>query len=224
MKKLLSVVFYMEDGFFGSYKWVNLHLLVSKFICYFLMASIAIETQVQMIEYLSGDSTLLKVSSLIGLFTSLLVNGFFTKKVWILKVRKYYTILSFVATIGLVISNFIVVIDDNVVIRFIVNTIINNSIVTALSTSCSDTMNNLFEGSDKTIYQNKKQVISISASLVGMVLAFFIKLDLYSLIIFESLIYGVLCLNDLFIMRKLQKQVFGSSLDTEELNTEKEAA
>lgn len=223
LNKLFGIVFYVEDGFFGSYKWVNLHLLVSKFICYALIGSIAVETQVQMIEYLSGDSTLLKVSSLIGLFTSLLVNGFLTKREYIIKVRRYYTILSFIATLGLVISNFIVVLDNNVVIRFVVNTIINNSIMTALSSSCSDTMNNLFQGSDKTVYQNKKQVISISASLVGMVLAFFIKLDLSSLIIFESIIYAVLCLDDLFIMKKLQRQVFG---DAEEVpNTEiKEAA
>ena len=175
-----------------------------------------------MIEYLSGDSTLLKVSSLIGLFTSLLVNGFLTKREWIIKTRRYYTVLSFIATLILVVSNFIVVLDNNVVIRFVVNTIVNNSIMTALSSSCSDTMNNLFQGSDKTVYQNKKQVISISASLVGMVLAFFIKLDLSSLIIFESIIYAVLCLDDLFIMKKLQNQVFGDA--EESPNTEKEAA
>lgn len=220
--KLLGVVFYVEDGFMGTYKWVNLHLLISKFVCYALIGSIAIETQVQMVEFLNGDSTIMKISALIGLFCSLLVNGFFTNKEWIIRARRFYCALSLVATFGLVATNMVVVYENNVVIRFIISTIINNSIVTVLGNSISDTINNLFQGSDKTIYKSKKQVISILASLIGMILAFFIKLDLNGLIIFESVIYIFMMLDDLFVMKKLQKQVFGGA--EESPKTEEKAA
>lgn len=211
MKKLLGVIFYMEDGFFGTYKWVNLHLLTSKFLCCALIGSISVEMDVKIIEFLNGDSTLLKVSALIALFCSLLVNGFFTNKEWIQRARRYYSALSLLATISLVATNMVVVIEDSIVLRFVISTIIASSVVTVLSNSISDTINNLFQGSDKTIYKSKEKIISLSATLVGMVLAFFIKLDLNSLIIFESIIYAVLCLDDLFIMKKLQKQVFGDA-------------
>ena len=222
---LVNVVLYVEeDGIFsGKYKWVNLHLLVSKFLCYALIGSIAIEMQVKIVESLNGDSTFLKMSALLGLIISLLVNGFLTKREFLLKARRWYCILSLISTIILILTNAVVVIDDCILVRFILNTIMQNSIITVLQTSISDTINNLFQGTDKTIYKQKKQVISILASLVGMVLAFFISLDLNGLLIFESLIYGVMCLDDLFIIRKLQKQVFGESEDSP--NTEiKEAA
>lgn len=211
MKKLLSVVFYMEDGFMGSNKWINLHLLISKFLCYALIGSIGVEMHVKMVEYLQGDSTIMKVSELIALFCSLLVNGFFTNKEWIQRARRFYCVLSLVATVSLVATNMIVVYNDSVIIRFIISTILLNSIVTVLSNSCSDTMNNLFQGTDRTIYKSKEKVISILASLVGVVLAFFIHLDLNGLIVFESVIYIVMMLDDLFIMKKLQKQVFGDA-------------
>lgn len=214
MFNLVNVILYTEGGFFGNYKWINLHLLISKFLCYALIGSIAVELQVQMVEFLNGDSTIMKVSALIGLFCSLLVNGFFTNKKWILKARKYYCALSLIATVGLVVTNMIVVYESNIIVRFVINTIINNSIMTVLSGSCSDTMNNMFQGSDKTVYQSKKQVISILASLVGMLLAFFIYLDLNGLIVFESIIYIVMMLDDLFIMKKIQKQVFEEAEDS----------
>lgn len=222
MKKLLNIIFYVEDGFFGTYKWVNLHLLVSKFICCALIGSISVEMNVKMVEYLQGDSTIMKISALIGLFCSLLVNGFFTNKKWIQKARRCYCMLSMVATIGLVATNMVVVVDNNIVLRFVINIIIVNTVVTVLSNSCSDTMNNLFQGTDKTIYKSKEKIISISASLVGMVLAFFIHLDLNGLIVFESVIYIFMMLDDLFIMKKLQKQVFTEAEDSVE--TKKEAA
>ena len=222
IQNLLSVVLYVEDGMQGVNKWVNLHLLVSKFFCYALIGSIAVELQVQMVEFLQGDSTIMKISALIGLFCSLLVNGFFTNKEWIIRARRFYCALSLVATIGLVTTNMFVVYDDNVVIRFIINTIINNSIVTVLSNSISDTMNNLFQGTDKTIYKSKEKVISILASLVGMILAFFIHLDLNGLIIFESIIYVAMMLDELFIMKNLQRIVFTEA--EESVETEKEAA
>ena len=223
IKNLLNVVLYVEDGIFSERnKWINLHLLISKFLCYALIGSIAVETQVQMVEFLNGDSTIMKISALIGLFCSLLVNGFFTNKEWIMRARRFYCALSLVATVGLVATNMIVVYNDNVVIRFIINTIINNSIVTVLSNSISDTMNNLFSGTDRTIYKSKEKVISILASLVGMILAFFIHLNLNGLIVFESVIYVVMMMDDLFIMKKLQKQVFGDS--EESLKTEEKAA
>lgn len=222
IQSLLNVVFYVEGWNIGVSKWINLHLLLSKFLCYALIGSIAVEMNVQMVEFLNGDSTIMKVSSIIGLLCSLLVNGFFTNKEWIVKARRFYCVLSFVATIGLVATNMIVIYEDSVVIRFIINTIINNSIMTVLGNSSSDTINNLFQGSDKTIYQSKKQVMSILASLVGMVLAFFIHLDLNGLIIFESIIYIFMMMDDLFIMKKIQKYVFKDQ--KESLKTEKEAA
>ena len=167
--------------------------------------------QVKMVEYLQGDSTIMKVSELIGLSCSLLVNGFFTKKEWITRARRFYCALSLVATIGLVATNMMVIYENNVVIRFIISIIIANSIVTVLSNSISDTMNNLFQGSNRTIYKSKEKIVSIVASLVGMILAFFIHLDLNGLIVFESIIYIFMMLDDLFIMRKLQKQVFGDA-------------
>lgn len=224
IQKLLGVVLYVEDGIFSeSNRWINLHLLISKFFCYALIGSIAVEMQVKIVESLNGDSTFLKFSALLGLIISLFVNGFLTKRKYVEKARRWYCVLSLVGTLVLILTNAIVVIDDCILVRFILNTIMQNSIITVLQTSISDTINNLFQGTDKTIYQQKKQVISILASLVGMVLAFFISLDLNGLLIFESLIYGVMCLDDLFIMRRLQKQVFGEAEDSP--NTElKEAA
>ena len=220
---LLGIVLYTEDGMFSEKnKWINLHLLITKFFCYALIGSITVELQVQIIEFLNGDSTIMKISSIIGLICSLLVNGFFTNREWIIRARRFYCVLSLIATFSLVATNMIVVYEDNVIIRFIITTIITNSIVTVLSNSCSDTINNLFQGSDKTIYQSKKQVISISASLVGMILAFFIHLDLNGLIVFESVIYVVMMMDDLFIMKKLQKQVFGDA--EESPKTEEKAA
>ena len=224
IQKLLGVILYVEDGMFSeSNKWINLHLLISKFFCYALIGSIAVEMQVKIVESLNGDSTFLKFSALLGLIISLFVNGFLTKRKYVEKARRWYCVLSLIGTLVLILTNAIVVIDDCILVRFILNTIMQNSIITVLNTSISDTINNLFQGTDKTIYQQKKQVISILASLVGMVLAFFISLDLNGLLIFESLIYGVMCLDDLFIMRRLQKQVFGEAEDSS--NTElKEAA
>lgn len=224
IQNLLSVVLYTENGMFSeNNRWINLHLLVSKFLCYALIGSIAVEMQVKIVESLNGDSTFLKFSALLGLIISLFVNGFLTKRKYVEKARRWYCVLSLVCTLVLILTNAIVVIDDCILVRFILNTIMQNSIITVLNTSISDTINNLFQGTDKTIYQQKKQVISILASLVGMVLAFFISLDLNGLLIFESLIYGVMCLDDLFIMRRLQKQVFGEAEDSP--NTElKEAA
>lgn len=221
---LISVVLYTENGVFNeTNRWINLHLLISKFLCYALIGSIAIEMQVKIVESLNGDSTFLKMSALLGLVISLLVNGFLTKREVLLKARHWYCVLSLISTVILILTNAVVVIDDCILVRFILNTIMQNSIITVLQTSISDTINNLFQGTDKTIYKQKKQVISILASLVGMVIAFFISLDLNGLLIFESIIYGVMCLDDLFIMRKLQKQVFGEAEDSP--NTEiKEAA
>lgn len=220
---LLGIVLYTEDGMFSEKnKWINLHLVISKFFCCALIGSISVEMNVKMVEFLNGDSTIMKISALIGLFCSLLVNGFFTNKKWIKRARRFYCVLSLVATICLVATNIIVVYNDNVVIRFIINIIIINSIVTILGNSSSDTINNLFQGTDKTIYQSKKQVISILASLVGMILAFSIHLDLNGLIMFESVIYIFMMLDDLFIMKKLQKQVFGDA--EESPKTEKKAA
>ena len=224
IQKLLGVVLYVENGIFSeNNRWINLHLLISKFLCYALIGSIAVEMQVKIVESLNGDSTFLKFSALLGLIISLFVNGFLTKRKYVEKARRWYCVLSLVSALVLILTNAIVVIDDCILVRFILNTIMQNSIITVLNTSISDTINNLFQGTDKTIYQQKKQVISILASLVGMVLAFFISLDLNGLLIFESLIYGVMCLDDLFIMRRLQKQVFGEAEDSS--NTElKEAA
>lgn len=221
IQNLLGVILYTEDGIFSERnKWINLHLLISKFFCYALIGSIGVEMQVKMVEYLQGDSTIMKVSALIGLFCSLLVNGFFTSKEWIIKARKYYCALSLLATFSLVTTNMIVIAEDNIILRFIINTILINSIVTVLGNSSSDTINNLFQGSDKTVYQSKKQVVSIFASLVGMILAFFIHLDLNGLIVFESVIYVFMMLDDLFIMKKLQKQVFTEAEDSVEMKKE----
>lgn len=223
MKKLFGIVFYLEDGFMGSNKWVNLHLLISKFFCYALIGSISVEMNVKLVEFLNGDSTIMKISSVIGLICSLLVNGFFTSKEWIIRARRFYCALSLVATFSLVATNMVVVYEDNVIIRFIITTIITSSIVTVLSNSCSDTINNLFSGTDRTIYKSKEKMISILASLAGVVMAFFIHLDLNGLIVFESVIYAVLCLDDLFIMKKLQKQVFGDAEESPKTTEEKAA-
>ena len=222
-KKMVGIMFYMENGFFGSYKWINLHLLISKFLCCALIGSISVELNVQMVGFLNGDSTIMKISSVIGLVCSLIMNGFFTKKEWIMRARRFYCVLSLVATFSLLATNMIVVYSDNVVIRFIINIIIVNTVVTVLSNSCSDTMNNLFKGSDRTIYKSKEKMISISASLAGVVLAFFIHLDLNGLIVFESVIYIFMMLDDLFIMKKLQKQVFGDVEESPKTTEEKAA-
>ena len=148
IQKLLGVVLYVEDGIFSeNNRWINLHLLISKFLCYALIGSIAVEMQVKIVESLNGDSTFLKFSALLGLIISLFVNGFLTKRKYVEKARRWYCVLSLVCTLVLILTNAIVVIDDCILVRFILNTIMQNSIITVLNTSISDTINNLFQGS-----------------------------------------------------------------------------
>ena len=210
LEKVFSTVLYFENGGFFAKRnlLVNLHLIVDSFICYALMGSIAVEVNVQIVEVLQGDSTLLKVSSVIGLAFSLIANAILTKKELIIKVRRYFCILSLLATLVVLASNAFMILENSIVIRFLLNTAINNSIFTLLSICVSDTMNNLFEGSDRTVFQNKDKVMSRLAALIGVVLAFFIKLDINGLYVFESIIYSIMLLDDLLIMRKLQEYVF----------------
>lgn len=224
LKKLLDSLIYVEGGIFSKKNlYINLHLVVSQFIVYSAIAAIVTETQVQLVLSLNGDATLMKASSLIGLVFSLLVNGLTTKETNIKRFRKYYVALSLVSTILLVIINMIVAIDDFLVLRFIASTIINNSIVTILANVITDTFNNCFKNSERTIFSSKKKCINILGSIIGMIGAFFISTDLSTLLIVESVIYIIMLADDVFIFNKLKNQVFEEEQKEEE-NAEKAVA
>lgn len=207
--KLLDTIIYTKGGIFSKEnKYINLHLIISEFIVYAVIASIFTETQVQVVLYLDGDSTLLKLSNMIGLGFSLIANAIMTKNKTILLFRKYYVLLSAFSTFLLVLINAIIVIDDYLILRFIGTTIVNNSIVTILGNTVSDTINNKFTGSERTIYSSKKNCMSILASFIGVIGAFFIKTDLNTLLIIESIIYIIMMIDDLFIFQKFKEQVF----------------
>lgn len=207
--KLLDTIIYTKGGIFSKEnKYINLHLIISEFIVYAVIASIFTETQVQVVLYLDGDSTLLKLSNMIGLGFSLIANAIMTKNKTILLFRKYYVLLSAFSTFLLVLINTIIVIDDYLILRFIGTTIVNNSIVTILGNTVSDTINNKFTGSERTIYSSKKNCMSILASFIGVIGAFFIKTDLNTLLIIESIIYIIMMIDDLFIFQKFKEQVF----------------
>lgn len=209
IKKLLNMVIYTDGGIFSKEnKYINLHLIISEFIVYAVIASIFTETQVQVVLYLDGDSTLLKLSNMIGLGFSLIANAIMTKNKTIVIFRKYYVLLSALSTFLLVLINAIIVIDDYLILRFIGTTVVNNSIVTILGNTISDTINNKFTGTERTIYSSKKNCMSILASFIGVIGAFFIKADLNILLIIEAIIYIIMMLDDLFIFQKFKEQVF----------------
>lgn len=209
IKKLLNMVIYTDGGIFSKEnKYINLHLIISEFIVYAVIASIFTETQVQVVLYLDGDSTLLKLSNMIGLGFSLIANAIMTKNKTIIIFRKYYVLLSALSTFLLVLINAIIVIDDYLILRFIGTTVVNNSIVTILGNTVSDTINNKFTGTERTIYSSKKNCMSILASFIGVIGAFFIKADLNILLIIEAIIYIIMMLDDLFIFQKFKEQVF----------------
>lgn len=223
-KSLLNSVIYVEGGIFSKKNiWINLHLIVSQFLVYAAIAAIVTETQVQLVVALNGDPTLMKVSSLIGLIFSFLANGLTTKERNIKRFRKYYVYLSLVSTILLVVINMIVAIDDFLVLRFVASTIINNSLVTILANVITDTFNNCFKNSERTVFSSKKKCINILGSMIGMVGAFFITADLSSLLIIESVIYIIMLADDVFIFNKLKNQVFTEAEDSVKTTEEKAA-
>ena len=189
-------------------KYINLHLIISQFLVCASMGTILTETQVQIVMVLNGNSELLKLSSMIGLGLSLLVNAMMTKERIILVFRKYYLLISAISTCLLILINLIIVIDNFIIIRFIGTTIIQNGLVSILGNTINDTINNKFSGTERTIYSSKKNCISILASFLGVIGAFFIKTDLNSLLIIEAFIYIIMLLDDLFVFRKLRDQVF----------------
>lgn len=207
--KILDMFIYTNGGIFSlNNRYINLHLIISQFIVYAAIATIVTETQVQIVMVLNGNSDLLKLSSLLGLGFSLIVNGIMTKECTIIIFRKYYLYISALSTFLLVLINLIIVIDNFIIIRFICSTIINNSLVTILSNTINDTINNKFSGTERTIYSSKKNCISILASFIGMIGAFFVKTDLNTLLIVEAFIYILMLLDDVFVFRKLRDQVF----------------
>ena len=224
IRNILNMVIYVEDGIWSpKNRWINLHLIVAKFLAVILCGSIAAEMQVQLITALNGDSMIIKFSNLLSLLLGLVSTAYLTKAKNIERVRRMYLTLSVIATTGIVLTNLFVVVEDSVVLRFIINTIIESSLMNLLSNSISDTINHKFGGTERTIYGSKSQVISMLAGFLGVCLAFFIHLDLNSLLIMEAIIYVVLLLEDMFVFKKLQQEVFGESEDSS--NTQlKEAA
>lgn len=207
--KFLNMFIYTDGGILSmNNRYINLHLIVSQFIVCASMGTIITETQVQIVVILNGNSDLLKLSSMIGLGFSLLVNAMMTKERIILVFRKYYLYISALSTCLLILINLIIVIDNFIIMRFICTSIINNSLVLILGNVINDTINNKFSGTERTIYSSKKNCISILASFIGVIGAFFIKTDLNSLLIIEAFIYIILLLDDLLVFRKLREQVF----------------
>lgn len=223
LKKLLDSLIYVEGGILSKKNlYINLHLVVSQFFVYAAIAAILTETQVKLVMALNGDATLMKASTLIGLVFSLLVNGLTTKETNIKRFRKYYVALSLISTILLVVINMIVAIDDFLILRFVVSIIINNSLVTILANIITDTFNNCFKNSERTVFSSKKKCINTLGSIIGMVGAFFINANLSTLLIVESMIYIIRLADDVFIFNKLKNQVFEDA--EESSKTEEKAA
>lgn len=211
MKDLYSRFLYPWGG---ANTYVNLHLLINKFGVLCILAAIAPDIQVGIISALNGDSFIFKLSSAISLFLGFGVNLILTKVETLSKVRRWYNMLSVATCIILVSINLIGIYDISV--RFIGLAVSEAIFCNMLGSCISDTMNNLFNGSERTIYNMKRDNFKYVGAFLGMVLSFFMSFDLSTLLYIQCVMYVIMTLEDLFVFSKLKDYVFNEEEDKEE--------
>lgn len=212
MKDILYKFMYKWEG---AYVYVNLHLLISRFITLCILGAIAPDIQIKIVEALNGDSFVFKLASTISLVLGFGINLVFTKVDSLTKIRRYYNMVSVVSMILLVTVNLIGIYDISV--RFIGLAIIEATFTNMLAICISDTMNNMFSGTERSIYSMKKDNLRYLGGALGMGLSFFISFNLSTLLYIQCVMYVLMTLEDLFVFSKLKNYVFSEEEDKEEL-------
>lgn len=212
MKDILYKFMYKWEG---VYVYVNLHLLISRFITLCILGAIAPDIQIKIVEALNGDSFVFKLASTISLVLGFGINLVFTKVDSLTKIRRYYNMVSVVSMILLVTVNLIGIYDISV--RFIGLAIIEAAFTNMLAICISDTMNNMFSGTERSIYSMKKDNLRYLGGALGMGLSFFISFNLSTLLYIQCVMYVLMTLEDLFVFSKLKNYIFGEEEDKEEL-------
>ena len=210
MKNIVSKFIYKWEG---AYVYVNLHLLISRFIVLCMLGAIGPDIQVGIVTALNGDSFVFKLASAISLFLGFGVNLILTKVETLRTIRKYYRLLSVVACVLFVIVNLAGIYDISA--RFIGLAVSEAIFSNMLSCCISDTMNNMFSGSERTVYSMKKDNLRYVGAFLGMVLSFFIHFDLSTLLYIQCVMYIIMTLEDLFVFSKLKNYVFSEEEDKE---------
>ena len=210
MKNIYSRFLYKWEG---AYVYVNLHLLISRFIILCILGAIGPDIQVGIVTALNGDSFVFKLASAISLFLGFGVNLILTKVETLRTIRRYYRILSVVACVLFVIINLAGIYDISA--RFIGLAVSEAIFSNMLGCCISDTMNNMFSGSERTVYSMKKDNLRYVGAFLGMVLSFFIHLDLSTLLYIQCVTYIIMTLEDLFVFSKLKDYVFSEEEDKE---------
>ena len=212
MKDILYKFMYKWEG---VYVYVNLHLLISRFITLCILGAIAPDIQIKIVEALNGDSFVFKLASTISLVLGFGINLVFTKVDSLTKIRRYYNMVSVVSMILLVTVNLIGIYDISV--RFIGLAIIEATFTNMLAICISDTMNNMFSGTERSIYSMKKDNLRYLGGALGMGLSLFISFNLSTLLYIQCVMYVLMTLEDLFVFSKLKNYIFGEEEDKEEL-------
>ena len=210
MKNIVSKFIYKWEG---AYVYVNLHLLISRFIVLCMLGAIGPDIQVGIVTALNGDSFVFKLASAISLFLGFGVNLILTKVETLRTIRKYYRLLSVVACVLFVIVNLAGIYDISA--RFIGLAVSEAIFANMLGCCISDTMNNMFSGSERTVYSMKKDNFKYVGAFLGMVLSFFIHFDLSTLLYIQCVMYIIMTLEDLFVFSKLKDYVFSEEEDKE---------
>ena len=212
MKNIYSRFLYKWEG---AYVYVNLHLLISRFIVICILGAIAPDIQVKIVEALNGDSFVFKLASTISLVLGFGINLIFTKVDSLTKIRRYYNMVSVVSMILLITVNLIGIYDISV--RFIGLAIIESTFTNMLAICISDTMNNMFSGTERSIYSMKKDNLRYIGGALGLGLSFFISFDLSTLLYIQCAMYVIMTLEDLFVFSRLKNYIFSEEEDKEEL-------
>ena len=213
MKNIVSKFIYKWEG---AYVYVNLHLLISRFIVLCMLGAIGPDIQVGIVTALNGDSFVFKLASAISLFLGFGVNLILTKVETLRTIRKYYRLLSVVACVLFVIVNLAGIYDISA--RFIGLAVSEAIFSNMLSCCISDTMNNMFSGSERTVYSMKKDNLRYVGAFLGMVLSFFIHFDLSTLLYIQCVMYIIMTLEDLFVFSKLKDYVFSEEEEDKEVS------
>ena len=212
MKNVMYKFIYKWEG---AYVYVNLHLLISRFIVICILGAIAPDIQVKIIAALNGDSFVFKLASTISLVLGFGINLIFTKVDSLTKIRRYYNMVSVISMILLTTVNLIGI--YNISVRFIGLAIIEATFTNMLAICISDTMNNMFSGTERSIYSMKKDNLRYIGGALGLGLSFFVSFDLSTLLYIQCAMYVIMTLEDLFVFSRLKNYIFSEEEDKEEL-------
>ena len=197
----------------GAYVYVNLHLLISRFIVICILGAIVPDIQVKIIAALNGDSFVFKLASTISLVLGFGINLIFTKVDSLTKIRRYYNMVSVISMILLTTVNLIGI--YNISVRFIGLAIIEATFTNMLAICISDTMNNMFSGTERSIYSMKKDNLRYIGGALGLGLSFFVSFDLSTLLYIQCAMYVIMTLEDLFVFSRLKNYIFSEEEDKE---------